>query len=161
MSQPITKVLEQEDKMINEAENILSRLWRIILLDLGIGTRYFSSLVSQYLTDPNNGIRDDPIARSNHRGNLVKELGGDRMSWSVFEKALRVLGVEEFKLTIQLKRRKRKEITQHDIIVLNTFQEEQDPDDLSNAVVVEEFCDPVEVEIEESRIVNNKLTSNK
>lgn len=136
-SASVKEILNRPDKGVQGAQNVLTRLWRTILLELNIGNERFNGLMSTYLRDPNNGIKDDPNARANNRGNLVKELGGDRMTFQVFEKGLRVLGVKQFKLIIQIQRKDT--FTEHEIHVVNNIQTEEPPEDLSNAKVIKPF----------------------
>lgn len=58
-------------------------------------------LMDDYLSDSRNCINQNRKDRSQHRGNLAKELSRVEMSWKVFTKGLRFLGVEKFEITIK------------------------------------------------------------
>lgn len=135
--QNIKDILADPVKKVNQSRNLLTQLYRQVLVDLNIGNKTFDNLVKRYLMDPNSGIADDPVARNNHRGNLMKELGNPDMTWRVFLKGLRVLGVSEFELVLNIKRRDT--ITKHIVFAKNNISYEEPKDDLSNAVVINTF----------------------
>lgn len=139
MDQPgnIKQILASTDKGVTRTDNVLTRLFRTILLDCNIGPRLFDNLVKQYLHDPNSGIDDNPTARNNHRGNLMKELATDNMTWRAFMKALHVLRVGKFELILNIERKG--VITQHVVFVENAIGDATPKEDLSNAKVVDEF----------------------
>lgn len=140
MSKPgspsIKAILRAKDKMIGSAENVLSKLLRQVTYELGIGEKVFGMMVNRYLDDPNTGIGNNVNARINHRGNMIKEFGGSRITWPVFEKFLRVIGVSEYRIVLQLKRKNT--YTEHILSVKNNIQEEV-PEDLSKATVIDGF----------------------
>lgn len=134
-------VVEAEDKLINEAKNPLAWLLRKILFDLNIGPKIFPNLVNDYLDNPHNGIGDRVKDRYNHRGNLMKELGSDSISFNVFTKALKVIGAIDVEFVVRIKRRNRRTgqlvVTEH---VLPMNMQPEDPtkfEDLSNAKIIE------------------------
>lgn len=140
MSKPghpsIKMILRAKDKMIDQAENVLSKLLRQITYELGIGDKNFGMMVNRYLDDPSTGIGDNVNARINHRGNMIKEFGGSRITWPVFEKFLRVIGVSEYRIVLQLKRKNY--VTEHVLSVKNNILEDY-PEDLSRATVLDSF----------------------
>ena len=147
----IKDILSDSNKKITEAENILSRLFRTMLYDLSIGNRIFDNLVKRYLYDPNSGIKDDPTSRNNHRGNLMKELAAADMTWRVFMKALRVIGVEEFEIVVNVKRKDTGK-TSHVVYAENTLAYEEQVVDLSKAKVIEHFVSESLMNKEESHV---------
>jgi hypothetical protein len=56
--------------------------------------------MDDYLSDSRNSIGQNKKDRSQHRGNIAKELQRDEMSWKVFTKGLRFLGVKKFEIKI-------------------------------------------------------------
>lgn len=135
--QTIKEVLKDQNKGIEKTENLLSRLFRTILYNLNITYPLFENDFRRYLHDPYNGVQDDPTARNNHRGNVMKELASPSMTWSVFLKGLRVLGVTEFEIVLNIRRKD--EITQHAVLAKNCISTQSDKDDLSKAKVIDRF----------------------
>ncbi len=97
------------------SSSILSKLFQQILYSKGIASPNISNknssayvfsdkwttLVEEYLSDSRNSIKQNIKDRSSARGNLQKEIIGNKgMSWKVFCKALRLLGVVKFDITI-------------------------------------------------------------
>lgn len=133
----IKQVLKDPNKMMGESQNLLSRLLRQLAYELQIGPRSFANLMSRYLADPKMGVAnsDNPNARINHKGNMVKEFGSPKISWQVFEKWLRVLRVKRARLILQIER-EGGTVTQHEILFHNDLTEDND---LSKAKVLSEF----------------------
>ena len=100
----IKYVLSDAERKVGESRNLLTRLWRTTLYDLNIGPKVFDGYVKRYLNDPNSGIGESVKDKNNHRGNLMKELGSNEISWRVFDRALRVIEAEEFELVLRLNR---------------------------------------------------------
>lgn len=137
--QNVQQLLNDPNKGIDKAENLLSKWFRTILYDLNIGIKSFNNNLKDYLHDPNNGIEDNATARNNHRGNLMKEIASQNMSWNVFQKALRVIRVVRFELVINIQRAGSDKITQHVVYAQNNISEEQPKEDLSKANVINGF----------------------
>ena len=62
-----------------------------MLGDLQIREDTWDRLLKHYLSDPANGISQDPKERSSAQGNLNKALFSDTMTWRTFVKGIRVL----------------------------------------------------------------------
>lgn len=98
----ITKILESESKGKEEARGVLSHLWRVILSERKIMPSAWARYMSEYLSDPRNGIPTEGKKRSSDRNNLNKELSRPDMTWNVFYKGLKLLQVVRFKMDITL-----------------------------------------------------------
>lgn len=62
----------------------------------------YDSLMNAFVHDKRNCIANNRKDQSSARGNLQKEIFKADMSWKVFTKGLRFLGVRSFELTITL-----------------------------------------------------------
>jgi hypothetical protein len=105
MSEPdkkINKILESETKAAEDSQGVLTRLWRNILKDCRVMPATWARLMTNYLNDPRNGIPAEGKKRSSDRNNLNKEVARLDMTWNVFFKGLKVLGVQRFKIEITL-----------------------------------------------------------
>lgn len=139
----IKYVLSDVNRKVGESRNLLTRLWRTTLFDLNIGPKTFNGYVQRYLNDPNSGIGDSTKDKNNHRGNLMKELGSNEISYRVFDRALRVIEVEEFELVLRLKRKDRITgeyvYTEHSVVSRNNIQRQEQVEDLANAKIIKGF----------------------
>lgn len=100
----LSKIIAAKDKEINKtagAGGVLSRLWRQMLIDMGIGPVHYDMLLQRYVTDPRNGIPNNRKDQTSARGNIVKELAKPHMTWKVFCKGLRYLAIVRFELIIK------------------------------------------------------------
>lgn len=140
-TQTVMDVVEAEDKLIDKSENLLTFLFRKILLELSIGPKVFTVLINDYLDNPHNGIGNKPKDRYNHRGNLIKELGGNSMTFNLFMKALKVFGAIDVEFVVRLRRRNKRTgefvTTEHSIYVPNLPEDPAKNEDLSKAKIVE------------------------
>lgn len=87
------RVLTDSTREVEDARNILARLFRQILLERQIGPTEALQLMAAWIADPKNNIPHTLRGASYERGNLIKELSNSRMSWKVFIKAMRWLRI--------------------------------------------------------------------
>lgn len=100
--------------------SVLAKLFRQIIYSTGIASPNLNSngkgddsfvissrwtkLMDDFLDDSRNSIPQNMKERSSARGNLQKEITGNKgMSWKVFCKALRFLGIVKFDIIINVK----------------------------------------------------------
>lgn len=96
-------ILTDHDKGISAARNVLARLFRQILRDLGIEQRHWHKLMLRYLNDPKNRIPPNGKDKSSARGNLNKELRRPTMTWKVFnDKAIPFLNPSRVEFDISM-----------------------------------------------------------
>lgn len=81
-------------------DSTLASMFRLILSNYGIGNDRFNAILERYIIRANIPRNIKEI--SSVRGNLKKELTKTAMSWRVFIKGLKFLGVERFDLVIRL-----------------------------------------------------------
>ncbi len=72
-------------------------------------------MLGAYLEDPKNGIPQNKKEKTSARGNITKEIGKPSITWKTFIKALRIIGVEKFKIRITIIYRDNTE-TSHEIM---------------------------------------------
>jgi hypothetical protein len=100
----VMRLLSQADKGTSGtsgAGGVLSRLWRQQLKDLGINIQRWNDLMYTFVTDPRNGFPPTKRDQQSARGNLVKELARPQMTWKVYMKAQRFLGVSDMTIAIE------------------------------------------------------------
>lgn len=99
----LTEMLEDPQKQLTKTygvNGILARLFRTMLRDRKIGGYKFALLMNQFLSDPRNKIPDNKKDQTSNRGNLNKEFQKGEMTWKVFFKALRLMRVVKFEITL-------------------------------------------------------------
>lgn len=103
MSDDKNDILNNPDKGIGGARNVLARLFRQILRDMGIDQRHWHRLMLRYLNDPRNRIPPNGKDKSSARGNLNKELRRPTMTWKVFnDKAIPFLNPKRVEFDISM-----------------------------------------------------------
>ncbi|WP_257292753.1 hypothetical protein [Endozoicomonas sp. ONNA1] len=102
-NKPVTidDLLEENDKGLQHANDIPTRLWRQAIFDLKINNHRFNQLLDDYLMDPVNRVslsgkdKTESQALSSDRNNLTKALSKETMTQLTFKRALRFLKVDE------------------------------------------------------------------
>lgn len=103
MKKNMPDIFTDRDRAIRSTEDLLSKLWRIILRDKNIESIAWNNLMEQYLNDPRLKIPFTSLARSSARGNLNKELRGTPMTWKVFEKGIGFLRPVKAEFVVRLR----------------------------------------------------------
>lgn len=113
-SKAILALLSDPNKKIEEATDVLSRLWRQILKNLDLNESVWKGLMNTYLNAyvPEHTSTKD---RSNVEGNFNKVLVKDRMTMDVFLKALALLQIEKYELKLTVKRKNLARISVHKV----------------------------------------------
>ncbi len=100
----LDKILTAPDKEIHKAygtNGVWSRMFRFMLKRMNITGPRFSHLMLQYLTDRRNGVPNNKKDQTVMRGNLIKEFSLPQMTWKVFCRALRFLGIGQIEIIIR------------------------------------------------------------
>ena len=111
-SKPVLDMLASPDKKIWEATDVLSRLWRQILIDLKVSEMHWKSLMTSYLNTylPANATSK---GRSNTEENFNKYLVKNRMTMMVFLRTLALLQIEKYQLKLTIKRKGLSRVSVH------------------------------------------------
>lgn len=101
MPKSLKEVVYDSDKQVGNARNALAKLFRTILLERRITHQNVDHYLQRYLNDPNNYISKNSKDRSSERGNLLKQLGKDTITWKIFIKGLKLLRPRQVKFIIE------------------------------------------------------------
>lgn len=96
-------MLNDPSKKVGESNNILARLFRTVIFDLNISHEQLSRNIGNYLNRQQSSVARSVKEQTRERGNLVKELAQDALTWKNFIKGLQVLNPvsAEIKLTLK------------------------------------------------------------
>lgn len=100
MNRSLKEIVADTDKQVSQSNNPLAKLYRTMLLELGVNHYTIDQYINQYLDDPQLGIPKNSKDRSSERGNLLKQLGKPAISWKIFTKGLHLLRPRHVKLTL-------------------------------------------------------------
>lgn len=127
-----------EPKGPSTSSSVLSRIFRNMTVDLGLSAlSAWDRLMNQYINDARNCVPRNKKDQSSARGNLQKELLKPEMTWKVFLKGIRFLGIISFEINIIAKHANGKQtIHSHSVnlgtpVMLPPIENEQ-PSDTSN-----------------------------
>lgn len=102
MKKKALDLLVNPQRAVADAEDLLSRLWRIILRDIGNNPIKWNNWMERHLEDPRNKIANTSVARATVRGNINKELKDTQMTWKVFEKGISFLRPKKAEFLVRL-----------------------------------------------------------
>lgn len=106
--------IDSTDEVNQINGNPLARLFAKIRHDLGITPPRVALLVEHYLNNPLNNVPKTGKERATERGNLMKQLKADDMTFKVFLKALSVLQPKHVRFTVEFTNQ-RNRTTSHSI----------------------------------------------
>lgn len=99
-------MLTDPDKKVNETVNVLARLIRQIFYDLGIDYPRLNRDINRFLNEQQQEVHRSTKEQTRERGNLVKEICGDELTWKNFVKAIKVLNPISMEIQVTLKWRR-------------------------------------------------------
>jgi hypothetical protein len=102
MNQDLEDILKASDKKVKFAVGPLAKLYRQILADINMNSTKMNDLIRKWLDDPRNNIPKDKKMQSSERGNRVKEMAREDMTWRVFLRNLRILSPVKVELQVRM-----------------------------------------------------------
>lgn len=111
--------MEDFDKKISNREegSVLAKLFRKIIMDLGINSNKFNQLVSSYVNRVNR--KNSNATKLTYKSHIISKLKKDTLTWKVFITGLfGILNVREVKFIVVLKHDKGDKTT-HEITITN------------------------------------------
>ncbi len=100
MKETKVDILDLPDFGARDARGVLAKLFRVVMKNIGFNHTRWEVQMQRVLDDPRNPVPRNSKDRSSFKGNLNKALKSDRMTWKVFEKALRFLGPRSIRFEI-------------------------------------------------------------
>ncbi len=107
----IYELLKTRDKGIHSSQGVLSKLFRIMLVNYDISPVVYDRLLSSYIKRHN--------LPASERGNFNKSILRDIMSIKTWLKALDFLGITDIKITVEARRVREKTPLTHTLEVNN------------------------------------------
>lgn len=99
-------MLVDPDKKVNESTNILAKLFRTVLYDLNVDYGQLNRNIIAYLDKQQLSVKKSAKEQTREKGNLVKELSSNSLTWNNFVKGLQVINPvsAEIRLTLRWRR---------------------------------------------------------
>lgn len=99
----LSELLRDPEKGVGRATNVVSRLWRTILRDNGVNHSQLNTLIHEHIRKDEKSAALSHKRKSQEKGNLIKELENDKMTFKNLMKGLRVLNPLQVDFTITIK----------------------------------------------------------
>lgn len=99
-------MLNDPNKKVGESTNILAKLFRTILYDLDVTHGQLHRNILNYLEKQQMSVQKSVKEQTREKGNLVKELASNSLTWRNFVKGLQVINPvsAEIRVTLRWKR---------------------------------------------------------
>lgn len=94
--------LHKDFVKINNCKTILSKAMEHIRHELGYSFDDIISLIDVFIANPRNRISKDPKIRSSKRGNAIKELKRNKMTWNNFERTIQIIDPDHITFSMVL-----------------------------------------------------------
>jgi len=131
-------VTQDKDQIVARGPGgVLSRLFHTMLIDLNINPSRWMSFMFDYINDPRNRVPKDREKQASRRGNLIKALADDKMSWKVICKGFRLLQFKRVEIVLIAHHRHGGKVTKHSVAM-----------DLDHPQSEDDFGDDTETNIE-------------
>lgn len=105
------RMARDNTRLIREAKD-LAKLWRKIVAERDITADQLYGLITRWVNEHQYRETDHGTYRSNDRGNIIKALGKNRISWKVFMKGIKILRPASIELVVNITWR-RGQMTSH------------------------------------------------
>ncbi len=102
------EILLAHDKLKNEVTGIrgvLAYLWRSILDNCQVSLIVFDAHTAEYIKKARQAQNAPKIANYFNRSNIFREMSRPTMTFKVFLKGLRIIGVSRIKFTVEVERK--------------------------------------------------------
>lgn len=102
----LQEMLVDPDKKVHESTNILAKLFRTVLYDLNVDYSQLNRNIIAYLDKQQLSVKKSTKEQTREKGNLVKELSSNSLTWNNFVKGLQVINPisAEIRLTLRWRR---------------------------------------------------------
>lgn len=102
----LQEMLNDPNKKVGESTNILAKLFRTILYDLDVTHGQLHRNILNYLEKQQMSVQKSVKEQTREKGNLVKELASNSLTWRNFVKGLQVINPvsAEIRVTLRWKR---------------------------------------------------------
>lgn len=97
-------VLNDRNKLINQTKGIggiLAQLLRTIFKEQNITDTVFNTVCDEYINSARFGL-SSKVAQYLNRGNIRRQVSQDTLTWKVFVRALKIMQVSRFVISIEL-----------------------------------------------------------
>lgn len=115
MSKDLNKVLDSKDKNVAGSASSLTRLFRNILFEHGVGSRKWYNLSTRYFKNVGSNVNKTTRQINQDRNNLNRALAKPKIQWSNFVTALRILRPDKIVFRVELHWTKQELVTHHTV----------------------------------------------
>jgi hypothetical protein len=102
MSKEQVRMMIAKDKLVKEAENPLTKLFRLILIEVDMGPDRWNRRLTLFLKSRLSRVRKTAKDIGQERNNFNRAIAKREITWKTFQKAVQILGPLEYSMDATL-----------------------------------------------------------
>lgn len=138
MSKEQVRMMNDDDKLIKEAGNPLTNLFRRVLKEMRVETQSWNRRLTTFLQSPLSRVPKNAKDIGQERNNFNRAIAKRHITFKTFQKAIQILGPLKYSMSITMIMRDGKEVTVSTGMINNPYSQI----DSLNAVVTGRGLDP-------------------
>lgn len=138
MSKEQVRMMNDGDKLIKEAGNPLTNLFRRVLKDMRVETQAWNRRLTTFLQSPLSRVPKNAKDIGQERNNFNRAIAKKYITFKTFQKAIQILGPLKYSMSITMVMRDGKEVTVSTGMINNPYSQI----DSLNAVVTGKGLSP-------------------
>jgi hypothetical protein len=111
MSKEQRRMMDDENKLLREAANPLTHLFRKILRELGIEAKPWNRRLTAFLSSPLSRVPKNAKDIGQERNNFNRAIAKKQITFKTFQKAVQILGPVRYSMSITMVMRDGREVT--------------------------------------------------
>jgi len=110
MSKEQRRMMDDENKLLQEARNPLTKLFRLILRELHIEAKPWNRRLTAFLSSPLSRVPKNAKDIGQERNNFNRAIAKPHITFKTFQKAIQILGPVRYSMSITMTMRDGREI---------------------------------------------------
>lgn len=111
MSKEQRRMMDDKEKLLKEAANPLTYLFRKVLLELGVEAKPWNRRLTAFLSSPLSRVPKNAKDIGQERNNFNRAIAKREITFKTFQKAIQILGPQRYSMSITLLMRDGREVT--------------------------------------------------
>jgi hypothetical protein len=111
MSKEQRRMMDDKEKLLKEAANPLTYLFRKVLLELGVEAKPWNRRLTAFLSSPLSRVPKNAKDIGQERNNFNRAIAKREITFKTFQKAIQILGPQRYSMSITMLMRDGREVT--------------------------------------------------
>ena len=102
MSKEQVRMMNARDKLVEESQTPLTRLFRLLLGKMEIGPEKWNTRLTLFLKSPLSRVRKTAKDIGQERNNFNRAIAKRDVTWKTFQKAVQIIGPKRYSMSITM-----------------------------------------------------------